>query len=277
MRCASNVLKLALTAAGCLVSGAAYAAPDAKGIWINDGGRGAVEIKDCDGKLCGHVVWTRDATDASRGCGKQIIGDVPPAGKGVWDGGWIYSPDRKRRFDVEITPLDDGTLKVKGYAGSKFLSKTMIWTPAPDDLQRCNKSETEAANTAPAAKSEAPAPVAKAAPAPEPKEEARAEEAAPAKPAPAKPAAKKAAEAPVEEPADEPRDETASESAPAEKNGKRQKVAKAEEAEEEIDIDALIDKVEGMEFGDGYGVKRVGDGDCRLKVPYVTVTIPCKK
>ena len=140
----------------------AFAAPDPTGIWMNDTGRGAVEIKQCGNALCGNVVWVKSATD-SKGCGKQIIGGVAPVGGGRWDNGWIYSPEKGRKYDVELTPLKNGTLRVTGYAGVKFLSKTMIWTRAPQDLQLCG--QTVAKTETPAAKSDgASASVSSAAP-----------------------------------------------------------------------------------------------------------------
>jgi uncharacterized protein (DUF2147 family) len=144
-------LRVAALAAALLAPGAALAAGDPTGVWLNDTGRGAIEIKDCGGKLCGHVVWVKDTGDA-KGCGRQIIGELASTGGGVWggDGAWIYSPERNKNYNVEVTPLADGTLKVKGYAGVSFLSKTMIWTKAPDDLQRCSTQEA-AASPAPEA------------------------------------------------------------------------------------------------------------------------------
>ncbi len=293
MRTKTIVSSFATLAAVCFASQAAQAASDAKGVWMNDTGRGAIEIKDCGGKLCGHVVWTRDEGDASRGCGKQIIGDAVSVGSGLWDNGWIYSPDKKRRYDVELKPLSDGTLRVKGYAGSKFFSKTMIWKPAPADLQRCDAANIEAkavpqvapskpaetasiakapvATPAPAAteaaKIPAPAantPASSATPAPAAAEVSKAQ--APAKdvvqpkPAEAKPAAVAAPEqAPQQEP--EPQ------------------VAEADEAGADMpdNLGDLVDKLDGKEFGDGYGLKKVGNGDCRVKLPYVNITVPCKK
>lgn len=139
----------ALLLAATLLPNAASAASDATGVWFNDTGRGAVEIKPCGEGLCGHVVWVKDGGDA-KGCGRQIIGDAQPSGAGVWDNGWIYSPERKKRYDVELKPLDNDRLRVTGYAGSKLFSKTMIWKRAPADLVRCG-SETATAPTAPAA------------------------------------------------------------------------------------------------------------------------------
>lgn len=121
----------------------ASAASDPTGIWMNDTGRGAIEIKHCGDTLCGNVVWVKNAADA-KGCGKQIIGNVASVGGGHWDNGWIYSPERGRKYSVELTPLDNGTLRVTGYAGLKFLSKTMIWTRAPENLQLCGQTEAKA-------------------------------------------------------------------------------------------------------------------------------------
>ncbi|MBA2127330.1 hypothetical protein DLM45_14015 [Hyphomicrobium methylovorum] len=144
MKLIASACAVALLPAG--ITGAA-AANDPIGIWLNDTGRGAVEIKKCGDTLCGHVVWVKDTSD-SKGCGKQIIGNVASVGGGRWDNGWIYSPERGRRYNVEITPLANGTLRVTGYAGMRFLSKTMVWKRAPDNLERCDAVEAKAAPTA---------------------------------------------------------------------------------------------------------------------------------
>ena len=120
----------------------AYAGSDPIGFWTNDTGRGAVEIKACGNALCGHVVAVKDDTD-TKGCGKQIIGDAQPAGGGTWDNGWIYSPEKRKNYDVELTPLKDGTLRVVGYAGTKLFSRTMIWTRGTGNLKACGSLEAK--------------------------------------------------------------------------------------------------------------------------------------
>ncbi len=80
-------------------------------------------------------------------------------GGNVWDGGWIYNPEKKKTYDVELTPLDENRLRVKGYAGTKFLSKTMIWTRAPAELIRCHAKSEQVAAAAPEAASNAAPPV----------------------------------------------------------------------------------------------------------------------
>src|ERR1700704_1181616 len=117
----------------------AVAASSPIGVWIDHTGRGAVEITDCGGKLCGHLVWFKDVKQGKGGCNFQIIGNVRPVSGNKWDGGWIIDPDKdpNKKYDVEITPLNDQKLKVMGYEGMKFLSETMTWTRAPADLKKC--------------------------------------------------------------------------------------------------------------------------------------------
>ncbi len=64
-----------------------------------------------------------------------IIGGGKKVGSS-YDTGWIYSPEKGRKYNVEITPMGN-SLKVMGYAGSKMLSKTMMWRRAPSNLKRC--------------------------------------------------------------------------------------------------------------------------------------------
>jgi uncharacterized protein (DUF2147 family) len=135
----------------------AFAASSPLGVWIDHTGRGAVEITDCGGKLCGRLVWFKDPKNIKDGCNFQIIGDVKPMSGNKWDGGWIVDPDKDpdKKYDVEITPMGDQKLKVMGYAGMKFLSETMIWTRARPDLEKCGSDVARAPDPAPAP---APAP-----------------------------------------------------------------------------------------------------------------------
>src|SRR4249920_4056345 len=134
---------LAITVAA--ASTPAFAVSSPLGVWIDHTGRGAVEITDCNGKLCGHLVWFKDGKHSKEGCNFQIIGNVRPMAGNKWDGGWIIDPDKNpnKKYDVEITPLSDQKLKVMGYAGMKFLSETMTWTRAPADLRKCSETPTE--------------------------------------------------------------------------------------------------------------------------------------
>jgi uncharacterized protein (DUF2147 family) len=143
------IAPLAITLAA--ASTPALAAPSPYGVWIDHTGRGAVEITDCGGKLCGRLVWFKDTKHEKDGCNFQIIGNVRPVSANKWDGGWIVDPDKdpNKKYDVEITAVSDQKLRVMGYAGMKFLSETMVWTRAPADLKKCGDDLARAPDTAP--------------------------------------------------------------------------------------------------------------------------------
>lgn len=138
------------------------------GIWLDHTGRAAIEISECGGNLCGRIVWVKDPND-KEGCNMQIIGNVKPVAGGKWDGGWILDPEKNTKYDVELTPMGE-KLKVLGYAGSKFLSETMMWTRASPGLPKCDATAagTPAPAPAPLAERSAPTPPAPPAAAPEP-------------------------------------------------------------------------------------------------------------
>lgn len=241
-----------------MASPAAHAASDPTGVWINDTGRGAVEIKDCGGALCGHVVWVKDGAD-SNGCGKQIIGNLKSAGGGRWDNGWIYSPEKKRKYDVEVKPLDNGRLRVMGYAGIKMFSKTMIWTKAPGDLVRCGttlaKLPSDQANAADAAAAKNATPQPAAAPATEPA---------------AKPVTEPKAEAPE-----------AKSSAPVAeqpKSGAQDDTASASQNDANSEDNASGGG--GPEIGGldvGKFLKKTADGKCQIDTPWIKIKIDCER
>ena len=155
----SRLAGTAFGAAGALVLAAATLLPAANaqtqpqtapltGVWIDHTGRGAVEIHTCGNQICGRIAWLKDATDGKGGpakdkkgrslCGLQIIGDLKPTSSGVWDGGWIYDPDKDDKFDVELTLKGKDRLQVMGYMGVKFLSETHMWKRAPEPFTGCN-------------------------------------------------------------------------------------------------------------------------------------------
>jgi uncharacterized protein (DUF2147 family) len=132
----SSGLRVAVMVAATCAAGSAWAA-EATGLWYDHTGRGAVEISKCGDQLCGRLVWLKDSQHAKQVCNVQIIGDVKPMANGAWDGGWIYDPERDSKFSVELTPLGAQDLKVVGYLGTKWLSETMMWKRAPNNLKRC--------------------------------------------------------------------------------------------------------------------------------------------
>ena len=85
--------------------GTAVAGFSPLGVWTDPTGRGAIEISDCGGHLCGRVVWVKEQRD-QHGCNFQMMGGIKPLGRNTWGGGWIIDPSSgsKKKYDVEITP-----------------------------------------------------------------------------------------------------------------------------------------------------------------------------
>lgn len=172
--------------------GAALGLPDVReahaagvpeaGVWINNEGKGAIEIKPCGAALCGNIVWLKnpvndqgkplsdrlnpDETKRNRPiCGLPVIGNVKRTPEG-WDEGWIYNPEEGAQYDVALQAAGD-RLTVTGYKGIKLFSKTFTWTRAPADLQRCDGAgpqQTKAKPVVAPPKLAAPAPQDGAAP-----------------------------------------------------------------------------------------------------------------
>ncbi|MEQ1713541.1 MAG: DUF2147 domain-containing protein, partial [Hyphomicrobium sp.] len=134
---------------------------DLTGVWLDAAGRGAVEISPCDasGALCGRVVWVKSANHQKR-CGEQILGSLKKGSNGTWGDGWIYSPDRGRKFDVELKQVGDDKLRVVGWAGIRMFSETHYWKRAAPDLVRCGGDQMAAGKAAPDAVAAVPLPVA---------------------------------------------------------------------------------------------------------------------
>ena len=233
------------------------------GVWIDHTGRGAVEITDCDGKLCGHVVWVRDAED-NNGCGAQIMGNVKKTGKKTWDNGWIYSPERKKRFDVEIKPVNPDKLKLRGYAGVKLFGKTMFWKRAPSDLVLCSKEgepEQSAREKKPPQKQTKRKDTPKVEKAPEKKQKAAKQPADQDLPEIINPDA--AAEESAT--AEEPREERSA------RRNRDEPRARNESRRRDDDEDYIDDERED------YDRTETASDECRLSLPYVEITFPCDK
>lgn len=263
------------------IAGAGDASP--LGVWIDNTGRGAVEIKPCAGNtLCGHVVWVRNSKDI-KGCGRQIIGAARPIGSKGMHQGWIYSPEKKQRYDVEFVPSGADKLRVTGYAGIKLFSRTMYWTRAGGDLVRCDSTQT--ANAAPKPSEEVGAPTAAPQSAASPKESDKPAQAAPSG-APKKTVTQTETAAPASTPAKEKAEKDATSQQDAASVKSEDAVADATTGDEqaaENDAEAAGEETAGsglsklnlggMELGKV--ISRKG-GTCKLDLPWVKVRFDCK-
>ncbi len=133
---------------------AATVARDPVGIWLDHTKRGAVEIYTCGSALCGRIIWMkapikpsgvpfRDLRNPKKSlrqrtiCGLKMIGRLQKTGRRVWDGGWIYDPERGKAFDLQLKWQSTDRLTITGYLFSPAFGKTFGWTRAPDDIGRC--------------------------------------------------------------------------------------------------------------------------------------------
>lgn len=250
---------LAALAAGAVASTAAVAQPT--GVWIDHTGRGAVEIADCGGNLCGHIVWLKDAKNA-KACRTQVIGNAKPMANGTWDRGWIVDPDDNSRYSVELKPVGADRLRVVGYMGSKFFSETMTWKRAPADLKRCDGREAATPAAAPASSVLAPAKPAVAAPT----------EPAPL-PLPIAPA--EAAPQPLQRQAAAPLPLEPSAATPPAPARVAEPVTAAPAQGPRVEVDETTPEAEPERKGRRQASSKGRNRNCRVDLPYITLNYPC--
>ena len=154
-----------------------------QGVWYNDSGKGAVEIRPCGvsgreaNKLCGFIVWLKNPnfkdgkpltdgynSDPSKRhrpiCGLPVLGNLQRSSEGGYDFGWVYDPEQGQAFDAAIQLHSADRLILTGYKGVKFFSKSFVWKRAPVHLPRCDggtAASRETKTTVGAAQPAAPA------------------------------------------------------------------------------------------------------------------------
>ncbi|MEO5619326.1 MAG: DUF2147 domain-containing protein [Cypionkella sp.] len=116
--------KMALAAtlcftAGCFTAGAGFADP-VEGIWktkVDDNGHfGYVQIKPCAALFCGTLIKAFDGSGKeikSENVGKRIVWDMKAYDSGLYDDGKVWSPDRNKTYDADMT-LTGNKLAVRG-------------------------------------------------------------------------------------------------------------------------------------------------------------------
>lgn len=151
---ASATVLSAMLAAASAAPAQAQAGPPETGVWYDDTGKGAVEVKQCGAKLCGYIVWLAEPIGTDGGpridrnnpdeskrtrpiCGLQILGSLAKMEDGSWDSGWVYDPKVGKTYDAAIALSGPDSLTLTGYRAVKLLGKSFLWKRAPADLQKC--------------------------------------------------------------------------------------------------------------------------------------------
>jgi uncharacterized protein (DUF2147 family) len=156
-RIASSLALLVLVLTPAQVrAGAGSPADGVTGVWLDQPGKGAVDIEPCGGKLCGRIVWLKAPLDASGRpktdthnaqaalqsrpiCGLSVLWDFQPDGEDAWSGGRIYDPEKGETYRSNLHRQPDGTLHVRGYLGISLLGRTEIWTRPTQPVVPCGK------------------------------------------------------------------------------------------------------------------------------------------
>jgi len=123
-------MRIALFAAGLLLSAPAFAADPVMGEWLTQDGGSKVRIGPCAGNaalLCGVVSWlpaaeannldTKNpnaALKSRRILGTTTISGFKQSAPGKWSGGKLYDPATGKSYSGKISINPDGTLKVQG-------------------------------------------------------------------------------------------------------------------------------------------------------------------
>jgi len=114
------LMKVFAVTAALLMLGSAALADPVEGLWQtvkdDNGNFGHIEIKACGPAFCGTLVTAFDGTGAqidSPNVGKAIVADMVAYADGLYDDGTIYSPDRDKTYNGDMT-LSGDSLAVRG-------------------------------------------------------------------------------------------------------------------------------------------------------------------
>lgn len=131
------VVALAVLAGAGAATAQPSAAPrpgDVYGVWRNPKGSVHIEIKPCETRTCGVVVWANaDArADVKKKnnqdlVGMQLLRDFSASDPNEWKGR-VYVPDLDMTFSGRVSLLDRSSLKAKGCLLPNFLCKSQTWT-----------------------------------------------------------------------------------------------------------------------------------------------------
>ena len=113
------IKKLTLAAAMLFAATSAFADP-VEGVWKtkpdDNGNFGYVKVAACGPAFCGRLIKSFDSTGAemkSDNIGKNIIWDMVAYPDGLYDDGQVWSPDRDKTYNSDMTLTGD-KLAVRG-------------------------------------------------------------------------------------------------------------------------------------------------------------------
>jgi uncharacterized protein (DUF2147 family) len=134
---------VALLVASLVFFAAPRTAPGAavlQGVWLLDG-KVAVQIFDCEGPLCGRILWLRIPRDPQgkfvtdkknpdlalrkrRLCGLTILWGLRSTGPDRWGDGWFYNPDDGRTYNISAKLESPDVITARIYVGFPLFGET---------------------------------------------------------------------------------------------------------------------------------------------------------
>lgn len=122
------------------------AAGDPTGLWWAEQGAAQVEIRECEGRLCGQVVWLRSPFDEF-GCplrdeknpdpalrDRDVVGlellrglRPSPGSRTVWIDGEVYDPGSGHSYRATLRLDGPDRLRLRGFVGIEWIGRTTTW------------------------------------------------------------------------------------------------------------------------------------------------------
>lgn len=119
-----------------------------QGVWLIDE-KAAVQIFDCNGLMCGSILWLYKPRDAQGQldrdkhnpdptlrarplCGLTILWNLHPDGPDRWRDGWFYNPDDGNYYRVSAQLKSADVLVARIYVGIPLFGKTKTLVRIPE-------------------------------------------------------------------------------------------------------------------------------------------------
>jgi hypothetical protein len=117
------------------------------GIWLM-GIKVAIQIFDCNGMLCGRVIWLKAPLDPKgilkrdrlnpdpalrerQVCGPTIIWNMRAVDSGRWKDGWFYNPDDGATYRIEMELQSADVIVTRVYEGLPIFGETRTLVRVP--------------------------------------------------------------------------------------------------------------------------------------------------
>jgi uncharacterized protein (DUF2147 family) len=111
-----------------------------QGVWLIDG-KAAVQIYDCQGLMCGRILWLlvsrnalgqldRDKHNPDPAlrqrelCGVTMLWGLHPDGPNRWKDGWFYNADDGATYRVSAELTSDNVIRARIYVGIPLFGET---------------------------------------------------------------------------------------------------------------------------------------------------------